>query len=157
MAVLHHGTYIPTEVYLAELPSSVTEIPVDLPASLPSDTTEVLVYLFVTAKAADNPFRSYYEIYTKDDNGLLYKQYMNVAMATDDFTLNSANIWLPVFSERKFYIRIPDEFELPRIVASRSPKRKFKAIRDTIEALKNPDGMVSGSFLTGYRTKSLSR
>ena len=138
-----------------ELPHSTTDLSYPLPDALPSDTSEILLYLFVTAKASQFPYRGYYEIYTKDENGTKYSQYMNVAFALDDYTLNSANIWLPVFSERKFYISIPDVYPLPK--AAGKSKVSFKTIKDTVVALKNPERMVSASFVMGYRTMNLKR
>ena len=161
MAVMHHGSYVPINdaVFLTELPSSVTttELEVPLPDTLPDNTTEVLLYLFVTAKTASEGWRSYYEVYTKDANGVPYKKYMNVAMATDDFTLNSANLWLPIFNEKKFYITIPDDWPMPTLATTRSAKIVIKTIKDSIKALRNPTAMVSGSFLSGYRTATLTR
>ena len=152
----HNGRYIPVEIFVDELPNHTTEVSYPLPSVLPSDTSEILLYLFVTAKTTKVPYRGYYEIYTKDENGTRYSQYMNVAFAHDDFTLNSANIWLPVFKERKFYVSIPDVYPLP-VAVKQGPKASFKTIKDTVTALKNPDRMVSASFVTGYRTLNMKR
>ena len=154
----HNGSYTPVEIGLTELPSTVECVTIDLP-DLPSDTSEVLLYLFVTSKTAVNPWRGYYEIFTKDAAGTEYKQYLNVAFMKDDFTLNSANIWLPIFNERKFYVRIPNKYDPPALLTRKShePKLKFDTIEDILPALKNPSAMVSYSFLTGYRLLNQTR
>ena len=102
----HNGSYTPVEKGLTELPSTEECVTIDLPG-LPSNTSEVLLYLFVMSKTAVDPWRGYYEIFTKDAAGKECKQYLNVAFMKDDFTLNSANIWLPIFDEQRFYVRIP--------------------------------------------------
>ena len=65
-------------------------------SNIPSSAKEVLVYLWATTKGDEEFHRYYYQIYTKDGKQL-YSQYMNVA-GSKDVSLNSANLWLPVFS-----------------------------------------------------------
>ena len=67
-------------------------------ANVPETAKEVLVYLWATTKGDEAFHRYYYQIETKDDKKS-YRQYMNVA-ASQDVSLNSANIWLPVFKDQ---------------------------------------------------------
>ncbi|CAB4026091.1 Hypothetical predicted protein [Paramuricea clavata] len=64
-------------------------------SNVPDTAKEILVYLWATTKGDEAFHRYYYRIQTTD--GIqLYNQYMNVA-ASKDVSLNSANLWLPVF------------------------------------------------------------
>ena len=131
------------------LPNSVNAGTSDYIVDVPDGTTEILVYLFVIGKTQEDPWRGYYRVYTEDEDGNQYSQYMNVAFAEDDYTLNSDNMWLPLYSEKKFYIEIPAFFDLEVTVQE---KMTFHSIKDTVEAMQNPGSTFeSGVFLTGYR------
>ena len=64
-------------------------------SNVPDTAKEILVYLWATTKGDEAFHRYYYRIQTTDGKQL-YNQYMNVA-ASKDVSLNSANLWLPVF------------------------------------------------------------
>jgi hypothetical protein len=84
--------------YYGELPgTSNISTTYDISKSdVPEEAKEVLVYLWATTKGDDTFHRYYYLIETKDSTGRTYHQYMNAA-ASPDVSLNSANLWLPVF------------------------------------------------------------
>ena len=141
-------SYNSIEVYLSGLPISVDAGPSEYIVDVPDGTTEILVYLFVIGKTQEDPWRGYYRVYTEDEDGNQYSQYMNVAFAEDDYTLNSDNMWLPLYSEKKFYIEIPDTFPLEVTVQE---MMTFRFIKDTVEAMQNPSSTFeSGVFLIGY-------
>ena len=83
--------------YYGELPdSSGDSCEYDISKSnIPDTAKEVLVYLWATTKGDEEFHRYYYRIQTTD-GAKKYNQYMNVA-ASKDVSLNSANLWLPVF------------------------------------------------------------
>ena len=137
-------------MFLNVLPDSVTSESVEYSVDVPDGTSEILVYLFASAKVPDGPaWRGYYQVYTQDEEGTKYSQYLNVAFEKDDYSINSSNMWLPLFSEKKFYIIIPDSYPLQ---ATAQEKMTFRSIKDTITAMQNPKSMViSGVFLSGYR------
>ena len=64
-------------------------------SGIPSKAKEILVYIWATTKGDEDFHRYYYRIHTTDGTNK-YNQYMNVA-ASRDVSLNSANLWLPVF------------------------------------------------------------
>jgi hypothetical protein len=93
-------TPIPSDnmYYYGELPgTSGHTFTYDISKSnVPSTAKEVLVYVWATTKGDDNFHRYYYRIETTDSTPRAYHQYMNAA-ASLDVSLNSANLWLPVF------------------------------------------------------------
>ena len=64
-------------------------------SNVPDTAKEILVYLWATTQGDEAFHRYYYRIQTEDGQKF-YNQYMNVA-ASQDVSLNSANLWLPVF------------------------------------------------------------
>ena len=77
-------------------------------SNIPDSAKEVLVYLWATTKGDEAFHRYYYRIQTKDGK-VLYNQYMNVAASTD-VSLNSANLWLPVFKGYGRYFSFSSSF-----------------------------------------------
>ena len=90
--------YTPTTKSYGELPETIENPQICYPlsqANVPETAKEVLVYLWATTKGDDAFHRYYYTIETTD-GVQSYSQYMNIA-ASKDVSLNSANLWLPVF------------------------------------------------------------
>ena len=98
--------------FLGELPNYKHGfLACDVSRYVPRDAKEILIYAFITVKTSDRKMeRAVYQIYTEDDRGKRYSQLMNTAFPRDDFVMNSANLWLPVFGRKEFYIRIPDSW-----------------------------------------------
>ncbi len=160
MSVYHNGRYTPIPfdeiIGLGDLPKTAENIiEYCLPEQVPADAKEVLLYLFVTTQTiAGDAKRGFYEVFTKDSDSTQYSQYMNVVFAKDDVTINSANMWLPIFKEKKVYIRIPALYDLktsatPLVPCMKPAKITFCTLKEAVAACGKT--MVSGVFVTGYR------
>ena len=92
--------YTPTQKDYGELPETIDAPQKRYPISesnVPETAKEVLVYLWATTKGDSEFHRYYYSIETTDGTQS-YSQYMNIA-ASQSVSLNSANLWLPVFGK----------------------------------------------------------
>lgn len=151
--------YIPLDYdkapFLGELPLRKNSAPVeyDVSSYVTPGTTQILIYAFITVKSADRvKKRAVYQIYTEDDSNVKYSQLMNTAFPENDFVMNSANLWLPVFGKKKFTIRIPDSWSTLDVS---SEGRKDKQYKNLDEAMRDyvtgDDSIYTGVFLLGYR------
>ena len=100
--------YTPVEISLGKLPVSCNETEEYDITGLPAEVNEILVYTFVTVRAARfrDPFqRGYYEISTTA-GGNQYKQNMNVATGRRITILNSDNMWFPMGDDDKLRAKL---------------------------------------------------
>lgn len=91
------------EVELGDLPCSHDQVvPYKLTdPQIPPNAKEVLIYTFITSIGLEGEFqRGWYQIFTSDDTGKEFKQYMNVATGKGVTIVNSANLWFPVTSDK---------------------------------------------------------
>ena len=154
---------------LGTLPQSVDEglKTYDLSKLVPDNTTEILVYAFITVTGSPDSCgkltRSAYEFFTEDSNGEHYSQVMNVAFTPSESSATSANMWFPIFQKREFNARLPQEWsaQLSRGLqdrgiaqAQRSWKEKEHAnLREAMKAYTSgQQGVFADVFLLGYRT-----
>ena len=102
--------------WLGGLPLSVEEgiKNYDVSQYIPIDATEILIYIFVTVRNNPGTLRRFvYVVFTEDQQQTRYSQFMNTVFTkNNDFVMNSANIWLPIYSEQKFHIYLPAEWPI---------------------------------------------
>ena len=112
-------------------------------SNVPDTAKEILVYLWATTKGEEAFHRYYYRIQTTDGKQF-YNQYMNVA-ASKDVSLNSANLWLPVF---KGFGEV-----VVTLVDAEKPHEKGKSIAHKhSKGGKNAEEITfSQLFILGYR------
>ncbi len=124
----------------------------DVSQYVPSSAKEILVYVFLTSKHADRRKpRAVYEIYTEDNSGRKYPQLMNAAFPENDFVMNSANLWLPLFNKIEFGIRIPDTWATASFESAESP-RNFMNLEEAMKQyVTSAEEIFTGIFLLGYK------
>ena len=142
--------------FLGELPlRKGGKVECDVSSFVPRGTKEILIYAFITVKSADRKKnRAVYQIYTEDDRGTRYTQLMNTAFPADDFVMNSANLWLPVFGKKEFHVSIPDSWITPTIEEDLPYRpRRFRNLDQVMkEYVTGNEDIYTGLFLLGYRT-----
>lgn len=138
--------------YLGCLPTKIGEVVTyNVSKYVPADAKEILIYLFVTVQ--DSPGsqtkRSVYEIFTRDASEMKYSQLMNTVFTQNDFVMNSANLWLPIFNERKLSITLPQEWSVDTGIVV---KHSFKTFTEAMKAyVRGDEKIFADVFLLGYR------
>ena len=143
--------------YLGSLPFTVGEVKTfDLSEHIDDSTKEVLVYVYVTMLNSVGPIeRGFYEIYTEDDDGNKYGQFMNVVFTNDDFVTSSDNLWLPIFSRKEFKVQIPNTYSIDVVQeAVYHPEPTFRSLEDGMRAYvstEEEDKMFADAYLLGKK------
>lgn len=97
--------WTPVQVSLGGLPAFDQEEKV-YKLQVPADAKEVLIYTFVTSIGeGDSIQRGYYAISTSD-GPTVFEQYMNVATGQGVNIVNSANLWVPVTSDKSLTVKL---------------------------------------------------
>lgn len=132
----------------------------DVSQYVPSDTTEILIYAFATVgDAMGKGRRVVYEFYTEDPDNVHYSQLMNMAFIENEYVLNSANMWFPIYDHRQLNVNIPGEWPLQ--VQESSALQAFRTRRakggpKLSDVLKDyhsgGNDMYADIYLLGYRT-----
>jgi hypothetical protein len=127
---------------------------------VPDGAKEVLVYLFFSTRDSTLPdtARSYYEIYTKNNDifdAPKYKQYMNVIFTKNDYVMNSANLWLPLFPDKKLTVHLHPDMRWPEGYNTKGAKRiqhkNLKEAMDDLANCKDPKQIFAEMFVIGYK------
>lgn len=143
-----------TAPYLGPLPLHEHELAeYDLSPFIAAGATEILVYAFITVKSAEREKpRAVYDIYTTDDSGNRYSQFMNVAFPEDDFVVNSANLYLPIISSKQLHIEIPSAWSANYDnISKKVQAHSYKNLNEAMQDYMNGDEAIySGVFLLGY-------
>jgi hypothetical protein len=98
-------SFHPLVVDCGHLPDVPGKLCYDVPKDVPNDAKSMLLYSFATTHNLGGFQTGYYILYTKEGN-TQYTMYMNFATGTPSVTITSANIWLPVTTERKIYVQL---------------------------------------------------
>ena len=139
-------TPINPSIFLGTLPEKGGEKKTyDFADHVPSDATEVQVYIFVTTHDEGVEFqRGYYTMSTsKTDASTECAQYMNVATGKRDVAVNSENMWFPFWSGRKLKIHLTHPNDKKGIAYNAGGAKKQSADAKEQE--------WSGVFVIGYR------
>lgn len=139
--------------YLGSLPFNVGEVKTfSLDPYVPSGISEVLIYVYMTMETSTGPMqRGFYHIYTEDDVGIKYGQFMNVVFTHDDFVTSSDNLWLPVFNTNEIKVEIPMAYPILQ-EASYHPEPKFRNLADGMKSYVEQGGtMYADVYLLGFK------
>lgn len=100
-------SFNPVVITLGHLPEKpIKGKEYSIPADITADAKGLLFYAFATTTGQDRFQRGYFQIYTKEGSNM-YSMYMNFATGTPAaVTVTSANVWLPLTSERKVYVTL---------------------------------------------------
>ena len=144
--------------HLGKLPLSSKEgrVSYDLSRYIPPSATEVLVYLFITARnvAGKLPKRGFYEIFTSSSRGQHYSQFMNVVFPTEnDFVVNSANLWFPVNEDKRLFVQLPFEQDIASAAMSAlASEQSYNNLAEAMEAFTLGEGDIFHDvYLLGFR------
>lgn len=132
----------------------------DVSQHVPDTATEILIYAFATVGGSlGKETRAVYEFYTEDADNNHYSQLLNMAFINNDFVLNSANLWFPIYNQRELNIHLPAEWTIE--TQESSALQAFRTQRakggpNLSEALKayisGEEKIFADIFLLGYRT-----
>lgn len=92
--------------HLPEKPTKETPKSYPIPSKIPANAKSLLLYAFATTESECRFQRGYFEIFTQEGS-TKYTMYMNFATGTPAaVTITSANVWLPITSDRKVYVSL---------------------------------------------------
>lgn len=107
LAAQARWTPIDPGVSIGSLPNSGTTVAYDLPAAVPANATEVLVYARCHTGSTSPAGGREYRFHTVDETDAtkLYAKYLYAyAYGQDAVPYSSANMWLPVTAQRKIHV-----------------------------------------------------
>ncbi len=79
----------------------------EIPALIPDDTIEVLLYAYFRASTSSGTTTSHFKIYTEEDDGKEYAKYMTLITGSRSYYYaNTDNLWLPMTSSRRVFVNV---------------------------------------------------
>ena len=151
--------WYPSFGYLGQLPDDTSAVRAyQVTVSLPSTTTEIQVYAYISVQGLQPSFkRGYYAVYTESiDGSQSFRCYMNIANVNDT-VLNSDNFWLPYGEGIKpfVFVQLVSSSE-EGLKAKKPPRKNTKGdMKEHVyQRDDEPDQVYGEAFVTGYRISS---
>ncbi len=80
----------------------------EIPALIPDDAIEVLIYAYFFAATSSGTTESHFKIYTEGDDGEEYAKYIALLIGNRSYHyVNTDNLWFPMTSGRRVFLNVP--------------------------------------------------